>query len=200
MRPTTLLALGAAILVLPASARAGDAAQGDDVKVHVTGDTGLVLERSIEGTNLWESLCTESCDVEVPRWGMYRVNGRALRPSLPIALLPSRDHVVRLAVRPGYRAGWVGSVLLMTIGPLALVGGAVATSAGSSQNFVSTPCAFDSTCTSEPKSNALVIGGVLSLVVGALLTATGAVTMVVSDHSDVHQRVALSPTGLSVTF
>jgi len=195
-----LAALATGILLASAPARAQDVDE-DALKVHVTGDTGLVLERRIEGTNLWESLCTESCDVLVPHGGMYRVGGHAVRPSLPIALLPSRDKRVELEVHPGYRTGWVGGVILAVVGPLVMTGGGLMALVGASQSQVAdVPCSFEGSCIAEPHFDAALIGGLLTLLVGAVVTGAGIAAMAVTDHSDVRQHVALSPRGVAVTF
>jgi len=195
-RLVVAIALGA--VIAPGVARAdGDQ---DDVKVHVTGDPHLVVERQIEGTELWESLCTGACDAAVPRDGMYRVSGRAVRPSLPIALLPAGDHSLELRVSPGYRAAWVGGVLLSTLGPVVVTGGAVAVSQGTHQNEFTAPCPLDVSCTQEPQSNALVIGGVLAIAVGVVMFGAGVAALVLGDHTRVRQIVSVSPNGLRVTF
>jgi hypothetical protein len=196
-RPTAA-ALGAALLFTPLLAHAGD----DHVKVRVTGanrGSALVLERQIEGTDLWESVCTGACDQRLPRDGMYRVRGRGIRPSLPVALLPARDQTVRLEVTPGYSAGWVGGIVLTVLGPLVMTGGTIATGAGAGQSSVA-PCPFGVTCFAEPQSRALLIGGVISLLVGGVMTAAGIVTTLVTDHSRVRQVGALSARGLTLTF
>jgi hypothetical protein len=202
MRRVGASLVGAALLLLPVAAHAGDEPSADEVKVHVAGDARLVLERRIGGTQLWESLCVGSCDTAVPRHGMYRIGGSEVRPSLPIALLPSHDRRVQLDVSSAYRAAWIGGVLMVSLGPLAMVGGALAVASGASQPTFTQPCPPQFTCNSnqEIHSNALVLGGVMTIILGAVLAGAGITTLAITQHSHVRQVVALSPTGVLVTF
>ncbi len=188
-----MLTFGAAVLLAPALARADD----DRVKVHMTGDSGLVLERRIEDTELWESLCVGTCDAKVPLAGSYRLNGRGMRPSLPISLLPA-PNVLRLEARPAYSAAMAGGITLIIVGPLAMIGGLVAAVAGQTQSVG--PCDFGGNCVQEPASHASLIGGVLSIVTGALLTAAGGVALGFADHTSTRQQLSVSGRGLLVRF
>ena len=187
-----VLIFGAAALLAPSLAHAED----DRVKVHMTGDSGLVLERRIEDTELWESLCVGACDAKVPLAGSYRLNGRGLRPSLPISLLPA-PNVLRLEARPAYSAAMAGGITLVIVGPLAMIGGLVAATVGS--NSQPETCNF-SGCFPDPQSHASLIGGVLSLLTGALLTAAGGVALGFADHTSTRQQLSVSGRGLTVAF
>ena len=182
------------MLVFPAIARADD----DSVKVHVTGDPALVVERRIEGTELWESVCTGACDAQLPRSGMYRLTGRGLRPSLPIALI-AVDDKVRLSASPGYSVAYSGGIVLTVVGPLVMLGGAVAAGVGGNQQGQFN-CDFGGSCVTAPQSHALVIGGVISVVTGGVMMAAGIVAILLADHTHVHQIAKLTGRGLTVTF
>ena len=187
-------ALGTALLFAPASARADD----ETVKVHMTGDSGLVLERRIEETSLWESVCVGTCDRPIQLEGSYRLNGRGLRPSLPIALLRAR--VLRLEALPAYDAAYVGGITLEIIGPMMLVGGVIATAVGTAQR-PAPPCPFDAPCpTQEPQSDAMLVGGVMTILTSAVLIGVGMVAILLGDHTRTRQLQALSARGLSITF
>jgi hypothetical protein len=172
--------------------------ESDRVKVHLTGDPGLDLERKIEGTQLWESICVGTCDMQVPLDGQYRVSGRGVRPSLPIALIPAKN-VLRLDTTPAYSAAFAGGITLVIVGSLAIFGGAIAATVGA--NPQSPPCSFDgSSCTAEPVGHGELIGGVLSVLTGALVVAVGAIVIAIGDHTRTRDAVALSGDGLTVRF
>jgi hypothetical protein len=197
-----------AAMLASSSARAdevdGSAAGGtsqtrnaDRVKVHLTGDPGLDLERKIEGTQLWESICVGTCDMQVPLDGQYRVSGRGVRPSLPIALIPAKN-VLRLDTTPAYSAAFAGGITLVIVGSLAIFGGVIAATVGA--NPQSPPCAFDGSCGAEPVGHGELIGGVLSVLTGALVVAVGAIVIAIGDHTRTRDAVALSGDGLTVRF
>lgn len=180
----------------PALARGDDS---DQVKVHLTGDPGLVLERKIEGTELWESLCVGTCDMQVPLDGAYRVSGRGVRPSLPIALVPAKK-VLHLDTSPAYTAAFAGGVTLVIVGSLAMFGGVIAATVGATQQQVPTDCPPDVSCTPQQVNHASLIGGVLAVLTGALAIAGGSVALALGDHTRTRDTVALSPGGLTLKF
>lgn len=164
----------------------------------MTGESGLVLERRIEDTSLWESVCVGTCDRPIQLDGSYRLNGRGLRPSLPIALLPAR--VLRLEALPAYDAAYVGGIVLEIIGPMTLVGGVIATAVGGAQRALP-PCPFDAPCpTQEPQNNAMLVGGVMTIVTSAVLIGVGMVAILLGDHTRTRQLQALSARAFTVAF
>jgi hypothetical protein len=184
---------------------------GPRVPVHVTsrdGDTApLVVERRIPDVDLWESVCTGTCDRKLPADGAYRLSGRGIRPSLPISFISNGHDPVRLDVRPTYSSGWAGGVVLTIMGPLAMVIGTFVTVAGASQTSSETevpPCPNDVQCTSSSPgtNNALLIGGVGMLGVGLAVTIAGIFGLTRTDHSTVTQigAVTLSARSLTIRF
>jgi len=196
---------GAALVALSSgSARADD----DNVPVKLEGQSGVVLERIIEGTDLWESLCVGKCDSPVPRDGLYRVTGRGVRPSLPLSLAPAPDGVVHLHPSVAYSSGFIGGIILSVVGPLVIMGGSIAVAVNNNNDTVPIEtgcsglgCPPSAPSTSVP-NNGGVIGGGIAIGVGVALTVAGIIALAVSHHSSVLQTTAftVSPRNLTFTF
>ncbi len=204
--------LGVVIIVAPLGARADDEADAVHVEVAKTADEGLtlVLERLIDGTDLWESVCVGTCDSKLSRDGEYRMNGHGLRPSLPFALAPERQSErVHLDAKVSYKAGWVGGILLTVLGPVVALGGgiAIATSNQSQIIPIEQPCNQNGcpppppSGTQAPTSN-VPIAAAFSIGVGVAMTIAGIIAIITTDHTTVRQRgtMTFSPRSMTVTF
>ena len=203
MRHVALLA-GLALVASSAAARA-DA--DDDVKVKIEGPPDTVLERVIEGTDLWESLCVGSCATPVPRDGLYRIAGPGTRPSLPLSLAPSPDGLVHIKPTFAYTSGFVGGIIMSIVGPLAVLGGSVALATANNNNEEinpPTPCTGNCpppTQTTSVPSNSQVVGGAIVVGIGLALTIGGIVAVIMSHHTKVEQTaLTVSPRSLTFTF
>jgi hypothetical protein len=196
MRSLPAVICACAIVGSSVSARADD---DDTVAVKIKGSPDAVLERMIEGTSLWESLCVGTCDAVVPRDGQYRVSGHGIRPSLPLALVAGRDGAVHLEPRVAYSDGYAGGVALAVIGPLVMIGGTISIAANNRNNngcFGS--CGSQSTV---PVSQAPDIGGGIAIAIGGVMTIAAAVVLALSHHTTVGQgNIALSATSVRVRF
>jgi hypothetical protein len=212
MRCLLAATLGVLVVMAPLGARADDEADAVHVDVAKTADDGLtlVLERIIDGTDLWESVCVGTCDSKVSREGQYRVNGHGLRPSLPFALAPERQSArVHLDAKVSYKAGWVGGILLTVLGPVVALGGgiAIATSNQSQPIPIEQPCSQNgcpppsNSGTQVPTSN-VPFAAAFTIGVGVAMTIAGIVAIITTDHTTVRQRGAMtfSPRSMSVTF
>jgi hypothetical protein len=197
------MALGGAMLVVPARAHAEELP--DVVKVHVDGDPDLVVERSIENTDLWESVCVGACDKRLSLDGRYRLIGRGIRQSLPIALVPpTHGDTLRLDVKAAYATGWVGGIAFVTLGAISLFAGTITFAVGASQN--TTPPCFNFPCDTNtnaiPENHPATIVGAVMLGVGALMTTAGIVSIVFGSQTRVRQVATLTvaPSSLRLTF
>ncbi len=194
------MALGGAVFVAPVCARAD---VPDAVKVHVQGDSDVVIERSIENTELWESVCVGACDKKLPLEGRYRVLGRGIRQSLPLALIEPKKDTLRLDVKTAYNAGWVGGITLVALGASVLFAGTITTAVGATQN-TNPPC-FEFPCPpsdgSVPANHPATIAGVIMLGVGTLMVAAGIISLGVSSQTRVVPiALDVSPRGVRLTF
>jgi len=174
----------------------------DEIKVHVEGDPNLVVERKIEDTDLWESVCTGTCDRKLPLTGRYRLLGRGIRESLWIALVPPEKDALKLDVKAGYSTAWGGGIALVTIGATALFAGTIGFVVGASQHQFNSPCSFDVQCNDNTENHSVAIAGGMAFIVGALMVGGGIGAIILGSQTRVRQVISttFSPRGLSVTF
>jgi hypothetical protein len=196
-------ALAAACLLLLPLAFTGRARAEDEVQVKMSGGSQVVLERIIAGTDFWESVCAGTCESRIPLEGKYRVTGRGVRPSLPLALVTSDAErgVVHLEPHVRYSSGWIGGIILTVLGPVIGVGASIAIATQTQNQQV--PC-FTIPCpTPTPATNqsaAVPIGGGLAIGVGITMTVAGILAIIFDDHTIVNQRMSFSPRTMSITF
>ncbi len=171
----------------------------DEIKVHVDGDPNLVVERRIEDTDLWESVCTGTCDRKLPLAGRYRLLGRGIRESLWIALVPPEHEALKLDVRAGYSTAWGGGIALVALGATAMFSGAVGFIVGASQHQEEFPCING--CPAQPENHSVAIAGGMSFIVGALMLGGGIGAIILGSQTRVRQvTAAITARGLSVSF
>jgi len=202
------LAMGVAVCAAPLVARADDAVDTVRVEMAKPSDTGvtLVLERIIEGTSLWESICVGTCDSNVSREGQYRVTGRGVRPSPSLTLVPdntgARSDTVHLSASVAYASGWVGGVLLTILGPVVGISGGLAIAFDQTNTGITNtpPCTSNGCATIPPPSNAPIIGGAITVGLGVAMTVAGIIAIVTTDHTNVHQRATATLSARSLTL
>ncbi len=199
-RAAAQAALGVAIAIAPALAHADD-----EVKVHVDGDPDLVIERAIDGTELWESVCVGACDHKLPLQGQYRLIGHGIRQSLPVALVPPAHDTVNLEVKAAYATGWAGGIVLVSLAAATLMAGTITFVAGATEQHFTPPC--DITCTPDPtpQNHPATVVGATMLGVGAFMMTAGIVAIVLGSQTRVRQVekvgvVTFAPTGVSLAF
>jgi len=185
------------------SAKVARADLPDEIKVHVEGDPNLVVERRIEDTDLWESVCTGACDRKLPLTGRYRLLGRGIRESLWIALVPPEKDALKLDVKAGYSTAWGGGIALLALGATAMFAGTVGFVVGASQNQnQEIPCSFQSPCSDQHENHSVAIAGGMAFIVGALMVGGGIGAIILGSQTRVRQVVSatFSPRGLSISF
>jgi hypothetical protein len=198
-RAAAQAALGVAIAIAPSLAHADD-----EVKVHVDGDPDLVVERAIEGTELWESVCVGACDRKLPLGGQYRLIGHGIRQSLPVSLVPPTHDALNLEVKAAYATGWAGGIVLVSLAAATLTVGTITFVAGATEQHFTPPCA--STCPpTAPENHPATIVGATMLGVGAFMMTAGIVAIVMGSQTRVRQVdkvgvVTFTPTGVSLAF
>ena len=184
------------------SAKVARADLPDEIKVHVEGDPNLVVERRIEDTDLWESVCTGACDRKLPLTGRYRLLGRGIRESLWIALVPPEKDALKLDVKAGYSTAWAGGIALVAIGATTMFAGTIGYVVGASQNqVVPFPCT-QSSCPEPHENHSVAIAGGMAFIVGALMAGGGIGAIILGSQTRVRQvyTATFSPRGLTVTF
>ena len=174
----------------------------DEIKVHVDGDPNLVVERRIEDTELWESVCTGACDRKLPLVGRYRLLGRGIRESLWIALVPPEKDALKLDVKAGYSTAWGGGIALVALGATTMFAGTVGFIVGATQNQnLEFPCSFQSQCPEQRENHSVGIAGGMAFIVGALMVGGGIGAIILGSQTRVRQVTSfISPRGLTVSF
>ncbi len=102
------------------------------VWVHIEGGDGVDLESIITNaapagkrvSNGWATMCTAPCDQEVPLAGSYRLAGDGIRASRTFKLAGKAGDKVYIQADPASRGGFVGGIVLISVGAPVLVIGA----------------------------------------------------------------------------
>ncbi len=84
--------------------------QGPLVRVHITTDQNVLLDRRPEGSETWVPACAAPCDEDFPLADEYRLSGPGLRSTGEFRLQGSPGGRVDLSVSPATKtAWWVGA-------------------------------------------------------------------------------------------
>lgn len=151
-----------AVAVNPPPAVSATPSASGNVFVHMDASRDdLELEMDSGGAMNWEVVCTAPCDREVPTGRIYRINGSGVRKSKPFALQVPAGSRVTLTVDHGTTAGFVGGIILTTLGSPIVFIGALVTLAGAAYT--------------GNGSGAIVAGGLVVTGVGAALMVPGIV-------------------------
>lgn len=148
--------------------------------VHVESDRPVRIEREpADGHGReWDAICTSPCDAEVPLGLQVRIAGDGIRNSKPFMLNARAGERVELVVNTGTRGGFVGGIVLTSVGPVVSLIGAVVLVAASQVDQLN---AETSIGTVQQQSNTggakavgvvLVIGGI-AMTIGGILMLTG---------------------------
>jgi len=90
--------------------------------VHVEGVDSDAFVQTLDprGTTGWVEVCKGTCDQELASDGLYRIRGSGIRGSAPFRVEGSRAN---LHVKTASSAGFVGGLVMVIVGGLALVNG-----------------------------------------------------------------------------
>jgi len=103
------------------------------VRVHIEASReDLELEMDTGGAMNWEVVCTAPCDRDLPLGHVYRINGSGVRKSKPFSLQAAAGSYVTLTVDHGTTAGFVGGIVLTSLGSPVVFVGALITLVGAS--------------------------------------------------------------------
>jgi hypothetical protein len=149
-------------------------------RVHITSRKSVVLYRQPKGTSIWERACTSPCDEELPLDERYRIGSVKGPKTDELRLEPDASGHVDLVVSPISVGGIVGGSLMSAGGAGAIAVGALLTLFGTAGRHVSPG--------TENNASSLVAVGVVTMVVGAALTASGIAVIVNSAKTEVSQR------------
>ncbi len=166
-----------------AGANAPKSASAVTAWVHVESDRPVRIERrSGERSRDWDSVCTSPCDTELPLDAEYRIAGEGVRNSAPFQLSARAGERVELAVNTASKGGFVGGIVLTSLGPVtSLIGAVVLVAVNQSEQIAAEQASFGGTpSTTTTQNNAgaktvgvvLIIGGI-AMTIGGILMLTG---------------------------
>ena len=130
------------------------------VRVHIDATRDVELEVDAGGTLNWEVVCTSPCDRELPLGRVYRLNGSGMRKTTAFMLQGKPGSSVSLEVDHGTTAGYVGGIVMTSIGSPVVFVGLMITLVGAAAG-----------------SNSLIDGGAI-LKAGLITTGVGAGLMI----------------------
>lgn len=158
------------------------------VTVHIDADADVILEQQVAGGRWaggeWRDVCQAPCDMSLPTNTMYRVGGPGVRSSRPFSI-EGRDGKAVLEVHGASSGAFVGGIVLISLGPLAIIVGAGVALAGAFENSVSCSGIY-STCSSN-SGDGLVAGGLVTMGIGLAATIIGGVLIGTNSKTKVQQ-------------
>lgn len=191
---TAVPATPAASTPAPAPAAAAPMV-GPRARVHITAPKQVILYRKAAGTSTFQQACASPCDLELPINDTYRLAGNGLSQNKEFRLQAGPGGFVDIVVDPPSTGGMIlggfvagGGATAAYVGLLmALVGQSEADKACYSYSGTST--SYYSSCEKD-KSDGQAIrnAGLVTMVVGAAVTALGIVVFINSASTDVSQK------------
>jgi hypothetical protein len=146
------------------------------VYVHIDADADVRIERQVGAQ--WIGMCNAPCDRDLPLDAVYRMAGNGVRNSHTFRLSATRPgERIIIAVNPASKGGFVGGIVLVSIGaPVLILGGFVLLIAA----------AIDAT-PGQPETGAAKAVGWTMAAVGAIGVVGGIVLIVNNASTGVDQ-------------
>ena len=158
------------------------------VTVHIDADGDAILEQQVTGGRWaggeWRDVCQAPCDISLPSNTMYRVGGPGVRTSRPFSIEGQNGKAV-LEVHTASSGAFAGGIVLISLGPLAIIVGSLVALVGAAEN--TTFCYSSSTSCSSNQGDGLVAGGLVTMGVGLGATFVGAVLLGTNSRTKVQQ-------------
>lgn len=160
------------------------------VNVHIDADGDVILEQQVTGGRWaggeWRDVCQAPCDMSLPTNTMYRVGGPGVRSSRPFSI-EGRDGKAVLEVHAASSGAFVGGIVLVSLGPLAIIVGSLVALVGAAENSTcSITLGGSGTCGSS-SGDGLVAGGLVTMGVGVAATIVGGVLIGTNSKTKVQQ-------------
>jgi hypothetical protein len=161
------------------------------VMVHIDADADVILEQQVAGGRWaggeWRDVCQAPCDMSLPTNTMYRVGGPGVKSSRPFSIEASGGKAV-LDVHGASSGAFAGGIVLVSLGPLAILVGSLVALVGAAEN--ASDCSFVSSSCSSSRGDGLVAGGLVTLGIGVAATVIGGVLIGTNSRTKVGQPLA----------
>lgn len=165
---------------------------GPRARVHITSPKQVILYRRAAGTSAFQQACTSPCDLELPIGDTYRLAGNGLSQNKELHLSAGPNGFVDIVVDPPSTGG-------MILGGFIAGGGATAAYVGMlmaliGQSEADRSCytygtSYGSSCEDKKSDGESVRNaGLVTMVVGAGVTALGVIVFINSASTDITQR------------
>lgn len=162
---------------------------GPRARVHITSPKQVILYRRAAGTSTFQQACTSPCDLELPIGDTYRLAGNGLSQNKELHLAASPGGVVDIVVDPPSTGGMILGGFIAGAGATAAYVGVMLALVG--QTVADRSCYSSSSysCDEDRDDGAtLRNAGLITMVVGAGITALGVVVFINNASTDISQR------------
>jgi hypothetical protein len=158
--------------------------------VHIESESPVTLETG-EGKS-WSLVCSAPCDRALPLGPSYRITGPGIRNSGPFSLAARPGGSVVLQVDTASKGGFVGGIVLVSTGAVAVVTGLVLVLVGAIASDTHSSCTSD--CTpSAALASSFTEAGLITLISGGIATAGGIALLATNGSTRVYQQPASAP-------
>lgn len=158
---------------------------GPRARVHITAPKQVILYRKAAGTSSFQQACTSPCDLEMPLGDTYKLAGNGLSQNKEIHLSGAPGGQVEIVVDPPSTGGMILGGFIAGAGATAAYVGLIIALVGQA----SVSSCYGSSCPdSESDGETVRNAGLVTMVVGAGLTALGIVVFINNASTDINQR------------
>lgn len=177
---------------VPSTPTAPSPMVGPRARVHITSPKQVILYRKAAGTSTFQQACTSPCDLELPIGDTYKLAGNGLSQNKELHLAAGPGGFVDIVVDPPSTGGMILGGFIAGGGATAAYVGMLMALIGQSEadrSCYSFSSSSGDTC-SERQSDgeSLRNAGLVTMIVGAGITALGVVVFINSASTDIGQR------------
>lgn len=171
---------------------------GPRARVHITSPKQVILYRRAAGTSTFQQACTSPCDIELPIGDTYRLAGNGLSQNKELHLAAGPGGFVDIVVDPPSTGGMILGGFIAGGGATAAYVGLLMALIGQSESdrgcYSNSRSSYGESCTERQSDGESVRNaGLVTMVVGAGITALGVVVFINSASTDIGQRTGGGP-------
>lgn len=165
---------------------------GPRARVHITSPKQVILYRKAAGTSSFQQACTSPCDLELPIGDTYRLAGNGLSQNKELHLAAGPGGFVDIVVDPPSTGGMILGGFIAGGGATAAYVGMLMALIGQSEadrGCYSYSTGYGDNCAErQSDGEAVRNAGLVTMIVGAGVTALGVVVFINSASTDIGQR------------